>query len=186
MEEPTPDPAFVDVDQGLTLAGIAFLCLLLVAMIIRCVPKETMRGAMLDEDRGTSTILQFMCKHLSEFYTLLLVRNTAQPVQAAWPGKAVMFAVPGNSQSSAATHHRSGCCQECGRVKLRAVTRPPSLPVNLPCCPSPATCSRDTSLQRHLNLQLSRTPSDRVTSYDRRRGHLRLRQINLKGPFTQV
>ncbi|KAJ8340362.1 hypothetical protein SKAU_G00349950 [Synaphobranchus kaupii] len=36
MEEPTPDPAFVDVDQGLTLACIAFLCLLLVAMIIRC------------------------------------------------------------------------------------------------------------------------------------------------------
>ncbi|XP_055035041.1 cortexin domain-containing 1 protein [Paramisgurnus dabryanus] len=36
MEETTPDPAFVDVDQGLTLAGIAFLCLLLVAMIIRC------------------------------------------------------------------------------------------------------------------------------------------------------
>uniref|UniRef100_A0A8D3AZA0 Cortexin 1 n=1 Tax=Scophthalmus maximus TaxID=52904 RepID=A0A8D3AZA0_SCOMX len=29
-------PAFVDVDQGLTLACIAFLCLLLVAMIIRC------------------------------------------------------------------------------------------------------------------------------------------------------
>ncbi|KAK2913360.1 hypothetical protein Q8A67_001759 [Cirrhinus molitorella] len=36
MEETTPDPAFVDVDQGLTLACIAFLCLLLVAMIIRC------------------------------------------------------------------------------------------------------------------------------------------------------
>ncbi|XP_036390595.1 cortexin domain-containing 1-like [Megalops cyprinoides] len=36
MEEPTADPAFVDVDQGLTLAGIALLCLLLVAMIIRC------------------------------------------------------------------------------------------------------------------------------------------------------
>uniref|UniRef100_A0A8C1TGS8 Uncharacterized protein n=1 Tax=Cyprinus carpio TaxID=7962 RepID=A0A8C1TGS8_CYPCA len=36
MEETTPDPAFVDVDQGLTLTCIAFLCLLLVAMIIRC------------------------------------------------------------------------------------------------------------------------------------------------------
>ncbi|KAG7251935.1 hypothetical protein CRUP_004445 [Coryphaenoides rupestris] len=34
--EGTPDPAFVDVDQGLTLACIAFLCILLVAMIIRC------------------------------------------------------------------------------------------------------------------------------------------------------
>uniref|UniRef100_A0AAY4EBT4 CTXD1 protein n=1 Tax=Denticeps clupeoides TaxID=299321 RepID=A0AAY4EBT4_9TELE len=34
--ETTPDPDFVDVDQGLTLACIAFLCLLLVAMIIRC------------------------------------------------------------------------------------------------------------------------------------------------------
>uniref|UniRef100_A0A667WZ77 Cortexin domain containing 2 n=1 Tax=Myripristis murdjan TaxID=586833 RepID=A0A667WZ77_9TELE len=34
--ESTADPAFVDVDQGLTLACIAFLCLLLVAMIIRC------------------------------------------------------------------------------------------------------------------------------------------------------
>ncbi|XP_033982940.1 cortexin domain-containing 1-like [Trematomus bernacchii] len=29
-------PASVDVDQGLTLACVAFLCLLLVAMIIRC------------------------------------------------------------------------------------------------------------------------------------------------------
>ncbi|XP_048828213.1 cortexin domain-containing 1-like [Brienomyrus brachyistius] len=36
MEEITPDPVHVDVDQGLTLACIAFLCLLLVAMIIRC------------------------------------------------------------------------------------------------------------------------------------------------------
>uniref|UniRef100_A0A672ZR89 Cortexin domain containing 1 n=1 Tax=Sphaeramia orbicularis TaxID=375764 RepID=A0A672ZR89_9TELE len=34
--ESTTEPAFVDVDQGLTLACIAFLCLLLVAMIIRC------------------------------------------------------------------------------------------------------------------------------------------------------
>ncbi|KAI3376762.1 hypothetical protein L3Q82_000361 [Scortum barcoo] len=34
--EGTAEPAFVDVDQGLTLACIAFLCLLLVAMIIRC------------------------------------------------------------------------------------------------------------------------------------------------------
>ncbi|XP_052348610.1 cortexin domain-containing 1-like [Oncorhynchus keta] len=32
----TPDPEFVDVDQGMTLACVAFLCLLLVAMIIRC------------------------------------------------------------------------------------------------------------------------------------------------------
>uniref|UniRef100_A0A3Q3QA97 Cortexin domain containing 1 n=1 Tax=Monopterus albus TaxID=43700 RepID=A0A3Q3QA97_MONAL len=34
--ECTAEPAFVDVDQGLTLVCIAFLCLLLVAMIIRC------------------------------------------------------------------------------------------------------------------------------------------------------
>lgn len=34
--ESTTEPAFVDVDQGLTLACIAFLCVLLVAMIIRC------------------------------------------------------------------------------------------------------------------------------------------------------
>ena len=35
-ERATPDPEFVDVDQGMTLAFVAFLCLLLVAMIIRC------------------------------------------------------------------------------------------------------------------------------------------------------
>uniref|UniRef100_A0A669BRZ5 Uncharacterized protein n=2 Tax=Oreochromis TaxID=8139 RepID=A0A669BRZ5_ORENI len=34
--EGTAEPAFVDVDQGLTLACVAFLCLLLMAMIIRC------------------------------------------------------------------------------------------------------------------------------------------------------
>lgn len=34
--ESTTEPAFVDVDLGLTLACIAFLCVLLVAMIIRC------------------------------------------------------------------------------------------------------------------------------------------------------
>lgn len=34
--EGTAQAAFVDVDQGVTLACIAFLCLLLVAMIIRC------------------------------------------------------------------------------------------------------------------------------------------------------
>lgn len=34
--ESTTEPAFVDVDLGLTLACIAFLCLLLLAMIIRC------------------------------------------------------------------------------------------------------------------------------------------------------
>lgn len=34
--ETTTEPAFVDVDLGLTLACIAFLCVLLVAMIIRC------------------------------------------------------------------------------------------------------------------------------------------------------
>ncbi|CAL8363962.1 unnamed protein product [Gadus morhua 'NCC'] len=38
--EGTPDPAFVDVDQGLTLACVAFLCILLVAMIIRCAKKD--------------------------------------------------------------------------------------------------------------------------------------------------
>ncbi|XP_037367328.1 cortexin domain-containing 1 protein [Talpa occidentalis] len=36
MEEPTPEPVHVDVDKGLTLACLAFLCLFLVAMIIRC------------------------------------------------------------------------------------------------------------------------------------------------------
>ncbi|XP_045075109.1 cortexin domain-containing 1-like [Coregonus clupeaformis] len=38
MEEgATPDPEFVDVDQGMTLWPVwPFLCLLLVAMIIRC------------------------------------------------------------------------------------------------------------------------------------------------------
>ncbi|KAK1798025.1 hypothetical protein P4O66_000521 [Electrophorus voltai] len=44
MEETTPDPAFVDVDQGLTLACIAFLCLLLVAMIIRCAKCKDVDG----------------------------------------------------------------------------------------------------------------------------------------------
>ncbi|KAM4597011.1 cortexin domain-containing 1 protein [Anableps anableps] len=34
--EGTAEPSFVDVDQGLTLAGVTFLCLLLIAMIIRC------------------------------------------------------------------------------------------------------------------------------------------------------
>ncbi|XP_049573492.1 cortexin domain-containing 1 protein [Syngnathus scovelli] len=32
----TEEPAFVDVDQGLTLACLGFLCLLLLAMIIHC------------------------------------------------------------------------------------------------------------------------------------------------------
>ncbi|KAJ1179106.1 hypothetical protein NDU88_004342 [Pleurodeles waltl] len=36
MEEPSPEPAFIDVDKGLTLACFAFLCLFLVMMIIRC------------------------------------------------------------------------------------------------------------------------------------------------------
>ncbi|KAI5237381.1 Cortexin Domain-Containing 1 [Manis pentadactyla] len=36
MEEPTPKPAYVDVDKGLTLACFVFLCLFLVLMIIRC------------------------------------------------------------------------------------------------------------------------------------------------------
>lgn len=35
-EEPTPEPAYVDVDKGLTLACFAFLCLFLVLMVIRC------------------------------------------------------------------------------------------------------------------------------------------------------
>lgn len=34
--EGTAEPEYVDLDQGLTLACIAFLCLLLMAMIIRC------------------------------------------------------------------------------------------------------------------------------------------------------
>ncbi|ETE66722.1 Cortexin-2, partial [Ophiophagus hannah] len=36
MEGPTPEPAFVDVDKGLTLACFVFLCLFLIVMIIRC------------------------------------------------------------------------------------------------------------------------------------------------------
>ncbi|KAI5929552.1 Cortexin domain-containing 1 [Manis javanica] len=36
LEEPTPEPAYVDVDKGLTLACFAFLCLFLVLMVIRC------------------------------------------------------------------------------------------------------------------------------------------------------
>lgn len=36
MEGTTPEPAFVDVDKGLTLACIVFLCLFLIVMIIRC------------------------------------------------------------------------------------------------------------------------------------------------------
>lgn len=36
MEEPTPEPVYVDVDKGLTLACFVFLCLFLVVMIIRC------------------------------------------------------------------------------------------------------------------------------------------------------
>ncbi|KAA0722826.1 Cortexin-2 [Triplophysa tibetana] len=61
MEEPTEDPAFVDVDQGLTLACLAFLCLLLVAMIIRCakvimdpysaIPTSTWEEQHLDDDQ---------------------------------------------------------------------------------------------------------------------------------------
>ncbi|XP_038158962.1 cortexin domain-containing 1-like [Cyprinodon tularosa] len=35
-EEGTAEPSFVDVDKGLTLTGVTFLCLLLIAMIIRC------------------------------------------------------------------------------------------------------------------------------------------------------
>lgn len=33
MEDPTPEPVFVDVDKGLTLACFVFLCLFLVVMI---------------------------------------------------------------------------------------------------------------------------------------------------------
>lgn len=36
MEEPTPEPIYVDVDKGLTLACFVFLCLFLIVMIIRC------------------------------------------------------------------------------------------------------------------------------------------------------
>ncbi|MEJ1278086.1 hypothetical protein NN561_009005 [Cricetulus griseus] len=36
MEEPTPEPVYVDVDKGLTLACFVFLCLFLIVMIIRC------------------------------------------------------------------------------------------------------------------------------------------------------
>uniref|UniRef100_A0A3Q4G6B3 CTXD1 protein n=1 Tax=Neolamprologus brichardi TaxID=32507 RepID=A0A3Q4G6B3_NEOBR len=52
-------PAFVDVDQGLTLACVAFLCLLLMAMIIRCakvimdpysaIPTSTWEEQLLDD-----------------------------------------------------------------------------------------------------------------------------------------
>uniref|UniRef100_A0A4W3H4R1 Cortexin domain containing 1 n=1 Tax=Callorhinchus milii TaxID=7868 RepID=A0A4W3H4R1_CALMI len=36
MESATPEPIYVDVDKGLTLAGFVFLCLFLIVMIIRC------------------------------------------------------------------------------------------------------------------------------------------------------
>ncbi|XP_041081599.1 cortexin domain-containing 1-like [Polyodon spathula] len=36
MEDTTPELAYVDVDKGFTLAGLVFLCLFLIAMIIRC------------------------------------------------------------------------------------------------------------------------------------------------------
>lgn len=36
MEGPTPEPVYVDVDKGLTLACFVFLCLFLIVMIIRC------------------------------------------------------------------------------------------------------------------------------------------------------
>ncbi|XP_032627769.1 cortexin domain-containing 1 protein [Chelonoidis abingdonii] len=36
MEAPTPEPVYVDVDKGLTLACFVVLCLLLIVMIIRC------------------------------------------------------------------------------------------------------------------------------------------------------
>lgn len=36
MEEPTPEPVYVDVDKGLTLACFVFLCLFLIVMVIRC------------------------------------------------------------------------------------------------------------------------------------------------------
>uniref|UniRef100_A0A8D2M2H6 Cortexin domain containing 1 n=1 Tax=Zonotrichia albicollis TaxID=44394 RepID=A0A8D2M2H6_ZONAL len=36
MEVPTPEPVYVDVDKGLTLACFVFLCLFLIVMIIRC------------------------------------------------------------------------------------------------------------------------------------------------------
>lgn len=57
--EGTAEPAFVDVDQGLTLACVAFLCLLLMAMIIRCakvimdpysaIPTSTWEEQLLDD-----------------------------------------------------------------------------------------------------------------------------------------
>lgn len=36
MDGPTPEPVYVDVDKGLTLACFVFLCLFLIVMIIRC------------------------------------------------------------------------------------------------------------------------------------------------------
>lgn len=69
--EGTAEPAFVDVDQGLTLACIAFLCLLLVAMIIRCakvimdpysaIPTSTWEEQHLDDWR-TQTYMCTPCK----------------------------------------------------------------------------------------------------------------------------
>ncbi|XP_030434100.1 cortexin domain-containing 1 [Gopherus evgoodei] len=36
MEAPTPEPAYIDVDKGLTLGCFVVLCLFLIVMIIRC------------------------------------------------------------------------------------------------------------------------------------------------------
>jgi len=65
MEGPTPEPAYVDVDKGLTLACFVFLCLFLIVMIIRCakvimdpysaIPTSTWEEQHLDDWRGLTT-----------------------------------------------------------------------------------------------------------------------------------
>lgn len=74
--ESTTEPAFVDVDQGLTLACIAFLCLLLVAMIIRCakvimdpysaIPTSTWEEQHLD-DWHTRPHMHNMCTYMCTY-----------------------------------------------------------------------------------------------------------------------
>lgn len=62
MEVPTPEPVYVDVDKGLTLACFVFLCLFLIVMIIRCakvimdpysaIPTSTWEEQHLDDWEG--------------------------------------------------------------------------------------------------------------------------------------
>uniref|UniRef100_A0A8C0UP82 Cortexin domain containing 1 n=1 Tax=Cyanistes caeruleus TaxID=156563 RepID=A0A8C0UP82_CYACU len=62
-EVPTPEPVYVDVDKGLTLACFVFLCLFLIVMIIRCAkvimdPYSAIPTSTWEEQHSLDAVLQ--------------------------------------------------------------------------------------------------------------------------------